>query len=174
MKTIKIENESGLQIINVSENSNITIESSEGVSCEDLKEGDCILINFPSYQSIAIFDKLLKNQIYYKILIDLDSGDYIQNNWFSKNYSFSKITIEEFQKCLQKFNFSYNFEKSKLEKYKFIPKYLEKFYYINQFGIISSKIYCDKWKQFPNSRNCFSSQENAKEFLKYIEKFYEL
>ena len=174
MKTIKIENESGLQIINVSENSNITIESSEGVSYEDLKEGDCILINFSAYQSIAIFDKLLKNQIYYKILIDLDSSDYIQNNWFSKNYSFSKITIEEFQKCLQKFNFSYNFEKSKLEKYQFIPKYLERFYYINQFGIISSKLYCDKWKQFLKSKNCFSSQENAKEFLKHIEKFYEL
>ena len=63
MKTIKIENESVLQIINVSENSNITIESSEGVSSEDLKEGDCILINFTAYQSIAIFDKLLKNQI---------------------------------------------------------------------------------------------------------------
>ena len=127
MKTIKIENESGLQIINVSENSNITIESSEGVSYENLKEGDCILINFSTYQSIAIFDKLLKNQIYYKILIDLDSSDYIQDNWFSKNYSFSRFTIEEFHKCLQKFNFSYNFEKSKLEKYKFIPKYLEKF-----------------------------------------------
>ena len=87
MKTIKIENESGLQIINVSENSNITIESSEGVSYENLKEGDCILINFSTYQSIAIFDKLLKNQIYYKILIDLDSSDYIQDNWFSKNFS---------------------------------------------------------------------------------------
>ena len=64
MKTIKIENESGLQIINVSENSNITIESSEGISCEDLKEGDCILINFSTYQSIAIFDKLVKKSIY--------------------------------------------------------------------------------------------------------------
>ena len=174
MKTIKIENESGLQIINVSENSNITIESSEGVSYEDLKEGDCMLINFLGYQSIVVFDKLSKNQIHYKILIDLDSSDYIQDNWFDKRYSFSKITVEEFQKCLQKFNFSYNFEKSKLEKYQFIPKYLEKFYYINQFGVISSKLYCDKWKQFLKSRNCFSSQEDAKEFLKHIEKFYEL
>ena len=95
-------------------------------------------------------------------------------DWISKNYSFSKITIEECQKCLQKFNFSYNFEKSKLEKYKFIPEYLKKFYYINQFGVISSKTYCDKWKQFPKSRNCFSSQKDAKEFLKHIEKFYEL